>query len=57
MTKKCVYCKTNISENSVIDCCESCGIGVWGPKMFDTIKKNMENARERGDIYQGSVGI
>ena len=57
MTKKCVYCKTDVSENSVIDCCDSCGFGVWGPKMFDAIKKNMEDARERGDINHGSVGM
>ena len=47
MTKKCVYCRTDVPENS----------GVWGPKMFDAIKKNMEDARERGDINQGSVGM
>ncbi len=56
MAKKCVYCRIDVSEDSVIDCCDSCGFGVWGPKMFDAIKKNMEDARERGDINQGSVG-
>ncbi len=48
--KKCIYCKKEISEGSVIDFCENCGVGVWGRKMFDTIKSNMENARENGTL-------
>lgn len=48
--KKCIYCKDSISEDSVIDFCERCGKSVWGEKMFNTIKQNMENARERGDL-------
>lgn len=50
MTRKCLYCNTELQLNSVIDFCERCGIGVFGKKMFDTIKNNMENARERGDL-------
>lgn len=50
MTKKCIYCKGEISEDSVIDFCERCGVGVWGTKMFQTIKKNMEHARDNGDL-------
>lgn len=48
--KKCIYCKTDVDENSVIDFCSRCGISVWGEKMFNTIVKNMEDARERGDL-------
>ena len=48
--KKCIYCKKNISDESVIDFCENCGVGVWGRKMFDTIRNNMENARENGTL-------
>ncbi len=50
MTKKCLYCQREISEESVIDFCESCGRRVWGDKMFDTILEKMESSRETGDI-------
>lgn len=50
MTKKCIYCKCEISDESVIDFCEKCGRGVWGEKMFNCIKKNMEDARTNGDL-------
>jgi hypothetical protein len=50
MTKKCLYCKREISDESVIDFCESCGRGVWGDKMFQTILSQMESSRENGDI-------
>ena len=55
MTKKCIYCKKNIDEESVIDFCESCGVGVWGEKMFQAIKESMEKARDSGDLNQGSI--
>jgi hypothetical protein len=51
MGKKCIYCKCEIPEESVIDFCYRCGVGVWGEKMFKTIVENMEEARERGDLY------
>ncbi len=50
MTKKCIYCNTPVKDESVIDFCERCGVGVWGKKMFDTIVANMENAREKDDL-------
>jgi predicted RNA-binding Zn-ribbon protein involved in translation (DUF1610 family) len=50
MTKKCVYCGKQISEESVIDFCNECGVRVWGEKMFNTILENMESARASGDI-------
>ncbi len=52
--KKCLYCGKVLDENSVIDFCERCGVGVFGPKMFKTILKNMNNAREKGDLEQGA---
>ncbi len=55
MPKTCVYCKGSIDDNSVVDVCESCGINVWGRKMFKAIVDNMENARERGNLNQGLV--
>jgi hypothetical protein len=52
---KCVYCSKLLGDDSVVDVCNICGVGVWGEKMFKAIKDNMENAREVGDLNQGSV--
>ncbi len=57
MTKKCLYCNTELHPNSVIDFCDRCGTGVFGPKMFETIKNNMENARERGDLCNQNLPV
>lgn len=48
--KKCIYCGKEVSQDSVIDFCDRCGIGVWGEKMFRAIVKNMEDAREKDDL-------
>ena len=50
MAKKCIYCKTEIPCESVIDFCESCGVQTWGVKMFKTIKASMEQARVSGSL-------
>ena len=50
MTKKCIYCSSEISDDSVIDFCKRCGVGVWGEKMFNTILDKMETARDNGDL-------
>jgi len=55
--KRCIYCKTLILEGSVIDFCDDCGYKVFGEKMLNVIKKNMERARERGDLFQGSCTL
>ncbi len=55
MAKKCIYCRSEIEQNSVVDFCEKCGIKVWGHRMFNAIKANMEESRERGDLEQGHV--
>ena len=55
MPKKCIYCKNEIDQESVIDFCKRCGVGVWGDKMFNAIVQSMEKSRENGDLYQGSV--
>ena len=55
--KKCIYCGCGLSDESVIDFCEKCGHGVFGEKMFNAIVQNMNNARDKGDLHQGSVGL
>ena len=55
MAKKCIYCNSEVSQDSVIDFCDSCGTRVWGEKMFQAIKKNMENARNEGNLYAEAV--
>lgn len=55
MAKHCIYCKEKIQEQSVIDVCQRCGVGVWGEKMFKAIIEGMEKSREAGDLFQGSV--
>jgi len=55
MAKKCIYCKSEIPDESVIDFCSRCGKGVWGEKMFNTIIKNMEEARSRGDLVSTNL--
>lgn len=54
MAKKCGFCKTEIPDQA-FEVCERCGIGIWGEKMFKTIKDNMEGAKTSGNLYQGSV--
>jgi hypothetical protein len=51
--KKCIYCKSELLESSVIDFCDRCGKGVFGEKMFNAIVNNMQEAQERGDLNQG----
>ena len=55
MIKKCMYCSRELEEDNIIDVCNSCGYGVWGERMFSAIKENMQNAKEKGDLHQGSV--
>ncbi len=53
--KRCVYCKNMISDSSAIDVCQRCGVGVWGQRMFDTIKKNMEDALYTGNLVSTNM--
>ena len=55
MVKKCVYCKNEIAQDSVVDVCERCGRAVWGEKMFKAIVENMEGAKKTGSLEQGSI--
>lgn len=53
--KKCIYCGSEIDEESVIDFCKKCGVKVWGERMFRAIVENMENARKKGDLCNQRV--
>jgi len=33
-----------------MEVCDNCGKNVWGEKMFKTIVKNMEDAKDNGDL-------
>ena len=57
MTRRCVYCKCEIHDDRAVDVCNSCGVGVWGERMFNAIIENMQDAREKGDLHQGSVSL
>ena len=58
MVRKCIYCGREVHEDSVIDFCERCGVSVWGQKMFKTIVKNMEEAREKEDLVStNTIGL
>jgi hypothetical protein len=54
---KCVYCNCEIGDNRAVDVCNRCGVKVWGGKMFNAIIQNMENAKIKGDLHQGSVNV
>lgn len=46
----CMYCKCIINDDRPITVCDKCGTKVWGDKMFNAIKQNMTDAREKGDL-------
>lgn len=50
MTTKCVYCGEGISDGRSMEICDSCGFKVWGQKMFETIKRNTDDARDNEDL-------
>ncbi len=55
--KKCIYCGKDIEERSVVDFCHECGVENFGQKTFKAILENMEKAREKGDLWQGSINL
>ena len=57
MTKKCIYCKREVADESVVDFCAVCGKGVWGEKMFNAILENMESARDNGDLCNTNMNL
>ncbi|MBU0957425.1 MAG: hypothetical protein KKF56_01300 [Nanoarchaeota archaeon] len=55
--KSCIYCKVDVADESVIDFCDRCGEGVFGRKMLEAIKENMEKAERTGNLNQGSISF
>jgi len=53
--KKCIYCKGEISNESPIDVCKRCGVGVWGEKMFEAITNSVKDEKEKGNMELGRV--
>ncbi len=50
MEKKCVYCNSAILDGRSMEICDQCGEKVWGKKMFEAIKKNTDEARDKGNL-------
>jgi hypothetical protein len=54
---KCMYCGKEIGDGREVTVCDICGEKVWGTKMFNTIKQNMHEAREKGDLCHDQVFV
>jgi len=55
MGKKCIYCGREITDDRVADICNSCGLKVWGEKMFNTILSNMGEAKDNDDLCSNNL--
>jgi RimJ/RimL family protein N-acetyltransferase len=55
MSKKCIYCKCEISDDRALDVCDRCGYKVWGDRMFKAILNNMNDAMNRGDLPDNNL--
>lgn len=55
MTTRCVYCRAEIHDNRSMEICDRCGVKVWGPKMFDAIKKTTDDARDNDDLCRTNM--
>jgi uncharacterized UBP type Zn finger protein len=48
--RKCIYCNTEINDDRSMQICDRCGVGVWGKKQWENIKKTTDEARDKGDL-------
>jgi len=48
--RKCVYCNTEITDDRSMQICDRCGVGVWGKKQWENIRKTTDEARDKGDL-------
>jgi len=55
MANKCVYCNKEIPVNKALSVCRPCGVKVWGAKMYEAIDSQMNDAKETGNLEQGSI--
>lgn len=55
MTKKCIYCGSEIASENLIDFCDQCGIRSFGSKMYRAILENVKQANVRGDLQQNNI--
>ena len=55
MVKRCIYCNSDISTDSVVDICKPCMHQVWGEKMSQAIIGGMEKERDKGNLELGEV--
>jgi hypothetical protein len=53
---KCLYCQTDVSNESPVGVCKRCGVKVWGDKMFNAILDGMNKEKEKGNMELGRVG-
>lgn len=55
MAEKCVYCKGEVPLERTMQICDSCGIKVWGKKMFGAILNSTNCEKEKGNMELGRV--
>jgi uncharacterized protein with PIN domain len=48
--RKCIYCNAEITDDRSMQICDRCGVGVWGKKQWENIKKTTDEARDKGDL-------
>lgn len=53
--KKCIYCRCDLDDYTIVDFCERCGKGAFGERMFRAIVQNMQEAKKRGDLEQSWI--
>jgi len=55
MANRCVYCKCDLDARKALSVCKSCGVKVWGLKMYEAIDSQMNDAKETGNLEQGNI--